>query len=295
VIARLRKEQGIPYRQALDSLMLLKRETMKGIYWPSSVYYRYDWYRDDLATTLQAYALIKGDSVYGHYTDAIARYILLRRQSGYYSSTASSGLVLTTLLPDMLAEKMPSEKQHTYVNISGSIRDSVTSFPQRYAIRDAKPQFHFEKKGFGPVYVSVVYDYFNTKPQIRDTDFAVRSYFLDRHQDTVRTLRAGERITLRTVIQVNKDAEYVMVNVPIPAGCIQVDKLGYHHYSEAARESFKDQTCIFFNQLQQGTHTVDLTLEARYKGSYVLSPARAGMMYYPEEYGNTKVDRIRID
>ena len=73
-----------------------------------------------------------------------------------------------------------------------------------------------------------------------------------------------------------------------------MDKDKNRSYNEAAREHFKDQTDIFCNRLSRGTYTFDITLEARYKGSYNVSPARAGMMYFPEEYGHTGVKRVRI-
>lgn len=294
-IVKIRKEQELPYRVALDSIIRDRRETVQGIFWEGGSNYRYDWYRDDLATTLLAYSVIKGDSVYGHYEQAISRYILLRRNHGYYGSTASSGLVLTTMLPDLLKGQSPTASRNTYVRLTGSVSDSVTSFPKSYTIRDAAPKLHIEKKGFSPVYVSVVYDYFNTRPEARDADFAVRSYFLTASNDTVTALKAGQKITLRTVITCKKEAEYVIVNIPIPAGCVQGDKGNPYRYGEAARENFKDQTCVFFNQMGMTTYTVDVPLEARYKGSYTISPARAGMMYYPEEYGNTAVKRVRID
>jgi hypothetical protein len=76
---------------------------------------------------------------------------------------------------------------------------------------------------------------------------------------------AGERITLRTTVVVKKESEYIMIEVPIPAGCMQVNKTSYYRYPEVARENFKDQTDIFCDRLYPGTYTFDITLEARFK------------------------------
>jgi uncharacterized protein YfaS (alpha-2-macroglobulin family) len=139
----------------------------------------------------------------------------------------------------------------------------------------------------------VVYDYFNANPVARDSDFVVRTHFLNaKSGDTMTVLKAGEKVTLRTTVICKKEGEYIMIEVPIPAGCMQVDK--GPHYREAAREHFKDQTDIFCDKLSPGTYTFDIILEARFKGSYSLSPARAGLMYYPEAYGNTEVKRVHV-
>jgi len=292
-MVKIRKEQGLPYRQELDTLVTMRHESRIGIRWGAA---SYDWYRDDLAATLLAYALIKEDSVYSKLKPRILNGLLFERKNGAYRNTASSGLVLTTLLPDLLQQRsLAGRRQPTYVRISGSLQDSVTQFPKAYDLTDSKPQLVFEKKGINPVYVSVVYSYFNTKPQRRDSDFVVLTYFLNAQQDTVTALKAGERITIRTIVNCKKDAEYVMIEVPVPAGCVQAgNKNAYYHYPEASRENFKDQTYIFCNRLNKGSYSFDVVLEARYKGSYNLSPARAGMMYYPEEYGNTEVKQVQV-
>jgi len=293
LLIKIRKQQGLPYRAALDSTMKERRESVKGIQWGER---NYDWYRDDLAATLLAYSIVKDDSIYGKLSPGIMRYILFKREGGYYGSTAASGLVLTTILPDLLAQKqLGSGKVQTYVRISGSIRDSITAFPRTFAVREPKPSFSFKKQGLSPAYVSVVYDYFNTAPLARDSDFRVRTHFLNAKWDTVTNLKAGEKVTLRTTVTCKKEGEYIMIEVPIPAGCIQTNKATtYNRYPEAAREHFKDQTAIFCDKLMPGTYTFDINLEARYKGSYHISPARAGLMYYPEEYGNTEVKQVQI-
>jgi hypothetical protein len=288
----LRKQQGLSYRTALNAVMKDRVETANGIYWGQS---NFDWYRDDLAATLLAYSIVKNDSAYKKFIPAITRYILFKKQRGYYSSTASSGLVLTTILPDLLADKaLGSTQKHTYVRLSGSVQDSITEFPKTYYVRDNHPSISISKKGISPVYATVVYDYFNINPAGRDSDFVVRTQFMSARSKDILVMNAGERVTLRAVVTCKKDVEYVMIEVPIPAGCIQVDKGKQLFAPESARENFKDQTDIFCASMKPGTYTFEVTLEARFKGSYQVSPARAGLMYYPEVFGNTEVKKVKI-
>ncbi|PZF72814.1 alpha-2-macroglobulin family protein [Taibaiella soli] len=293
-LVKIKKEQGLPYRKELDSLMKEAQETHHGIYWGGKYNY-YDWYRNDLATTLQAYQVIKDDSIYGKRKEEVLDYILFKRRGGYYENTAQSGLVLTTILPDLIRTmNSASKNKPTRVLISGSITDSVSSFPKTYDVHDRNPKFTFNKKGFSPVYISVVYDHFNLQPKVHDSIFNVQIYFLNQ-TDTLLQLKQGEKITMRAVVHCKRESEYVMIEVPVPAGCVVSKSKDYaYRPNEVYRENFKDQTVIFCNWLPKGTFTFDVVLEARYKGSYSVNPARAGMMYYPKEYGNTIVKRMKI-
>jgi len=293
-IVKIKKEQGLPYRNELDSLMNHAQETHHGIYWGARYNY-YDWYRNDLAITLQAYQVIKDDSLYSKRKEEILDYILFKRRGGYYENTAQSGLVLTTILPDLIhTMNLAGKNKPTRVLLSGSITDSVSNFPKSYEVRDPHPRFTFDKKGISPVYVSVVYDYFNLKPKVHDSIFKVQTYFL-KQTDTLLQLKQGEKTTMRVVVNCKRESEYVMIAAPIPAGCIVIKDKGYaYRPNEVYRENFKDQTVIFCNWLSKGVYTFDVVLEARYKGSYSVNPATAGMMYYPKEYGNTAVKRILI-
>lgn len=292
LLVKLRKQDGLSYQKAMESVMNDKVETANGIYWGHG---SYDWYRDDLAATLLAYSIVKNDSFYSRLIPGITRYILFKRQRGYYGSTASSGLVLTTLLPDLLADRaLGSSGKPTYLRLSGSINDSITEFPKTYTIRDYHPSLNIAKKGISPVYVTVVYDYFNDKPKRRDSDFVVRTKFVSSLSNDTLQLRAGEKFTLRATVTCKKDVEYVMIEVPIPAGCVQTEKSKRYYDLESAREHFKDQTDIFCEKMKPGTYTFEIPLEARFKGSYNVSPARASLMYYPEVYGNTDVKRVRV-
>jgi uncharacterized protein YfaS (alpha-2-macroglobulin family) len=137
-----------------------------------------------------------------------------------------------------------------------------------------------------------VYDYYNINPLPKENVFKVKTVFM-KNKDSVTMMKQGERVVLRTTIVTTKETEYVMITVPIPAGCIQVDKNNRTYY-ENNRENYRDRTLIFCGKLPVGTFTFDVPLQARYKGKFNLSPAKAEMMYYPDEYGNTAVKKIEV-
>lgn len=292
VITKIKKQQGLPYRHPLDSLMKTVRKTVNGIYWGSN---SYDWYRNDLATTLIAYQLVNDDSIYENMKDDIIKYLLFRRNKGYYTNTAESGLVLTTLLPEIIKENTAGlkAKHKTEVYISGALNDTVKTFPATFSLNNKAAEFNFRKEGFAPAYVSVVYEYFNIHPQPKENDFKVKTFFIS-SGDTVTSLKQGEKVTLRVEVECLKDAEYVMIDAPVPAGCIQVNKSTNYYRTENYRENYKDRTVIFNSNLPKGKYYYDIELQSRYKGVFNVNPASARMMYYPDEYGNNEVKKIPV-
>ncbi len=91
-------------------------------------------------------------------------------------------------------------------------------------------------------------------------------------------------------LEVKKPVEYVMINIPIPAGCVYTSKpKGKYH-----RIYQKDRVFIFANRLYKGTYKFSIPLTARYKGTYTLNPAKVELMYFPVFYGNNKLKTVII-
>lgn len=287
---KIRKEQDLPYRAALDSIMLEGEMSRAGLKWGDK---SYDWYRNELATTLLAYELIKTDSVYAGKKDNIMRYLLSKRTNGYYDNTAESGLILTTLLPDLIKgrEEQYSARKPTYVVLSGSKNDTIKNFPAYLKINDKNAELNILKQGLSPVYISVAYEYFNQVPEAKKGSFAVTTSFPDKKNQS--QLEQGETVRMRVAVAVKEASEYVMIEVPLPAGCVVKNKNKTNDY-ESSRANFKEKTSIYCALLPKGTHYFDIELQARYKGSFTINPASASLIYYADEQGNNEVKKVWI-
>lgn len=289
-VIKIRKEQDLPYRAALDSIMLEGEMSRAGLKWGDK---SYDWYRNELATTLLAYELIKTDSIYAGKKDNIMRYLLSKRTNGYYDNTAESGLILTALLPDLIEgrEDQYRSRKPTYIVLSGSKNDTIRNFPAYLKISDKNAQLDILKQGLSPVYISVAYEYFNQVPEAKKGAFTVTTSFPDRKDQS--QLEQGESVTMRVAVEVKEDAEYVMIEAPLPAGCMVKNKNRTNAY-ESSRANFKEKTSIYCGLLPKGKHYFDIALQARYKGSFTINPASASMMYYADEQGNNEVKKVWI-
>lgn len=291
-LLQIKKAQGMEYKMRLDTLLKKANVDERGLSWGKD---SYDWYRNQMATTLLAYQLIENDTAYTKIKTQIVDYLLFKRNKGYYRNTAESGLVLSTLLPALIKEQKlnPGKGIKTKVTISGSHKEVIDSLPKRIVLNDKAVHLDIQKKGMAPAYISVNYEFFNPEAAEKEGTFIVSSTFKDNGGTVQEVLKQGESLKLLIKVEVTKDAEYVLIDVPLPAGCIPLPKSKTNGF-EASRANFKDKTSIYCNTLPKGIHYFEIAVQARFKGAFQLSPASAAMMYFPDEQGNTAVKKIRI-
>ncbi len=107
------------------------------------------------------------------------------------------------------------------------------------------------------------------------------------------SLKAGEPATLNVSVTVKGESDFVMIEVPIPAGCSYYNKR--QSYYEDYREYNYDKVSIFCQHLNKGTVNFQIELMPRYTGTYQLNPARAELMYFPVFYGHEGMKSIKIE
>src|SRR5690606_36023182 len=113
-----------------------------------------------------------------------------------------------------------------------------------------------------------------------------------RNNQPILYIRAGEKTTMKIKLNVLNDAEYVLIEVPIPAGCTYAAKkqpAGLWHV-----EYLANKDVLFYEQLKRGEHLLEIELEPRYKGRYTLNPAKAELMYFPSFYGRGAIKEVEV-
>jgi len=111
----------------------------------------------------------------------------------------------------------------------------------------------------------------------------------------VTRLKGGEQVQLTAEVNVRADADFVMIEIPIPAGCSYQSKEQGWGNNEVHREYFKEKVSIFCRKLSQGKYTFNINLMPRYSGMYTLNPAKAEMMYFPVFYGRERMKKVAVD
>ncbi|WP_423126629.1 carboxypeptidase-like regulatory domain-containing protein [Gaoshiqia sp. Z1-71] len=243
---------------------------------------------NEIQNTLLAYRILKADSAKNAVTlGKIRNYFLENRKNGFWQNTYESAQIIETILPDLLGGKNAPAKPE--LKIQGDVNQTVTEFPFEMKV-DPTQQIQISKTGDFPVYLTSYQTYWNRNPQIIRGDFEITTYF---DHDSTLSLKAGNEVSLVAKVKLTKDAEYVMINIPIPGGCSYADKKN-NFRNESHREYFKNETTIFCERLRKGEYSFEIKLIPRYTGTYALNPAKVELMYFPVFRGNEEMKRMRI-
>lgn len=287
-LQRLRQELSLPYQ--LDTLWKYQKETLhQGLYWGGKDRnLRYS----SIEATLQAYDLLRKDE--GDHSAELLRiqaWLLAQRRPHGWGNTYQSARILETLLPGLLEDgELP---QPPMLIVEGqSRRDTIQNFPYQGTWSD-EPVLRIRQVGNLPAYVSAYQQYFAPEPKAVDSTFVLHSWWNDaKHPDTL--LNAGQSATLTVEVTCTEDAEYVLIEVPIPAGCSYAEQgLGHGPY-EVYREQRRDRVAICCRRLPAGTYRYQVRLQPRFPGTYTLNPARIEEMYFPVFFGRNAVKEVGI-
>ncbi|PWV56649.1 TonB-dependent SusC/RagA subfamily outer membrane receptor, partial [Chitinophaga sp. S165] len=268
-LAMLQQQAGIPVN--FSAILAGEKNTVFGnAYWGSESYHLFD---NSIQKTLQVYKLLRKAGGYEPLLQKIRGYFLEQRKDGHWRNTYESALILETILPDVLEDESHGPAA---IDINGR---HITQFPYTDTLTYTE-KINISKQGKRPVYFTAYQQFFNTQPEKVSGLFNVSSVF-SVNGTTQTDLKAGVPVTLKVEVKVQKTADYVLIEIPIPAGCSYNDKSQAWANNEVHREHFKDRVSIFCSQLSPGTHTFNVSLLPRYSGSYHLNPAKAEMQYFP--------------
>ena len=283
-LMRLKQLAGMQIR--IDSLLTLKKQTMFGnLYWGEESYRFWD---NSIQHTILAYQILKAAGNYKKELNLIQQYFLEQRKDGQWRNTYESALILETILPELMSNDQKNEPISITLN-----NQKVTTFPYDQVFENLT-ELKVSKTGSMPVYFTTFQQFQNRKPERVDKDFTVTSSFVQNNK-LVDQLKAGITATLKVEVSVRADADYVMIEVPIPAGCSYENKLQSFWGVETHREYFKNKTAIFCTKLKKGDYTFNITLMPRYTGKYLLNPAKAEMMYFPVFFGREAMKKVGIN
>ncbi|WP_210488053.1 carboxypeptidase-like regulatory domain-containing protein [Rufibacter aurantiacus] len=284
-LTRLR--QRLNLRAPLDTLQKYQRATtLGGLHWGENKNSLFD---NHISNTLLAYEILKAAGNHERDLLRIQAFLLNERRTGYWRNTYESARILETLLPDLVKEKGQTPENQLF--LSGGVNATLKKFPVDTTFTPTQP-ITIKKQGSLALYLTAYQNEWIAQPARVDKDFVVRTSFADTKQAKA-TLSAGKPVQMEVEIEVKADASYVMIEVPIPAGCTYDSKSSWGRY-EAHREYFRHKVSIFSNHLSRGKYTFTIQLLPRYKGTYTLNPAKAELMYFPTFFGREGVKEVNV-
>lgn len=142
-----------------------------------------------------------------------------------------------------------------------------------------------------PIYISYSVKQFDVDPERFDKYFEInQSWYMDRKE--VDTVNAGKVATMKIDISSARKADYVMIQIPKPAGAEYING-GFSHGRHIVEK--QQYINLYFNSLPQGKTSVELKFNPRFRGAFKLDPVKVEMMYFPVFYGNNQTGRLNVN
>ncbi len=280
-LVALMQETNHPYDQ--QWIKNSKRETIKGNwYWGEEAE---DLFNNDIQATLLAYSILVKEKIDEKSLERVRNFFLEKR-GRHWRNTYESARILEALLPSLIRENKMTAPQ---LDFSQGFVRAVRKFPIDTTVSVNQP-ISVRKTGESPVYLTAYHEHWNPTPARSEKDFIINTFF----ENSSLTLMAGKPVLLVVELVVKRDAEYVMMEIPIPAGCSYETKHQSRRNGEVHREYFAHQTSIFCQRLRKGIYRYTISLQPRFTGAYSLNPARAEWMYFPVMYGQEAMKQILI-
>jgi uncharacterized protein YfaS (alpha-2-macroglobulin family) len=285
-LIELRQKLGLKY--SVDSVVKYEKKTLFGNIYFSKKDIDLTICNNEIQATLSAYRILRHDSIRDdNYLGKIRNYFFERRKLGRWQNTYETASIIENIIPDML--KKPGEEiQKQKLVLAGTVSRTAEEFPFELKIRP-DDSIRITKTGTFPVYLTSYQHYWKTEPSVDSSDFRIETRFADNNLQ----MTAGKAEKMVVSLKVEKDAQYVMVEVPVPGGCSYESKNGYFRGS-CHSEFYKDHVSIFFENIRPGTYEYEIDLLPRYTGRYSINPAKAELMYFPLFSSNNSLKQMII-
>ncbi|MCG8580709.1 MAG: hypothetical protein MI866_12365, partial [Bacteroidales bacterium] len=247
---------------------------------------------NQINTTLLMYQLIKDKSEYKHLIPAIRNYFFEERKKGYWGNTYYSSSLLYYLADDFIQLTGTGNNSNNTISLKyDNTETDITEYPYTKTIQS--DAITINKTGNQTVFVGVAQRIFNPAPLPKKDLFKITSNWKDNGLLTS-TLTTGKEYTLRVDIDVKKDAEYIMLEIPVPAGCSYAAKPRASQ-GESHREYYKEKVNIYYQNLKPGQRSIEIQLVPRFTGSFTINPAKMESMYFPVLYGRNKTKKVKVE
>lgn len=255
-------------------LKTLRTVSTKEAYWGEQVF---SLSVNELQTSAIAYQILRNKGGYDTLLRRVRNYFLSQPPS--VRNTIQSATLLQTFIQDIANE----EAKHNELIPDISLNGLPVKLPLKKELQDADT-LKIDKSG-SDLYYLYAWQNFVPNPAPETRYFTITTT-LTQEGKTGDVVVAGKPVTLNINLLVEQEREYVMLEVPIPAGFSYVTKKGKENGYEEHREHFDEKVSIFFTRIPRGRYDFTIELLPKFTGEATLLPASAEEMYFPMHRGN---------
>ncbi len=246
--------------------------------------YYNDFFQDPKADIYNSYAIFQGTNLAEQWLKVFKKK-LLNGQLESNLNTFSRAFMIEALCK--YATLQNNKPVQATVKINN--QEDIKTFPYQFDIKGTS--YTFRHSG-GPVFVNSSEQNWTYNPVKHDSIFEIKTKFTQTDNNS-NIIKAGKPCILQADIKTFKTTEYVMIEIPIPAG-MQVSKKESSLSGENYIEYYKHKIVMFFTKLPMGQKSVQFEMQPVHTGEFICPAAKASLMYYPFVYGNNENKMIEI-
>ena len=252
------------------------------------------WYNNRNLNSLLAYRILLNAGKH-EICKKIERFLLRNKGIHYWNNTFQTAKIVMELLPKYLNDAGKLNRQDSIL-INGT--PLLKKYQNRFSLQfEPDQEIRLQKLGKGVLYLTTYQNIWDHNPKAKNDIFQITSTLLQNKKE-VKRLTAHVPAELKVRVNVKTTAEYVAIEIPIPAGCSYGPSFDraylYRNRSEIHREYFRNKVVIYCRTLLAGIHSFTIKMEPRYTGHFTMNPAKAEEMYYPVFYGNNRLKKVMI-
>ncbi len=284
----IRLKQLVNKEFDLNYVLDKRKETVLGYsYWSDG---NETWNKSDIQTTLLAHEIINEIDSLSGITSSIEEYVVQEKLKGRTFNTIERADLISLLLYKENKDQYGGEVK---LSISGELERNIAHFPTSIELAELNQNINIDYSGNQEIIYSMQYSKWDEDPDIDDEIFNIQTTFQENGKE-VDELKEGDFSEIVVGLDCKKEASYIMLEIPIPGGCVYADNSSERNPFEVHREYKKDKVIIYFKTLKTGNHELRVKLQNRYKGNYTLNPAKAELMYFPSKNGWNDCRSIQI-
>lgn len=299
-IERARQLKG---QQAdIQAVLSWSKTTPKvGRYWGESNHrYRRSVMNDQLRNTLLAYEILEDAGRKAEQWEIIqfltGQTISASGQLRPYlgNNTLASANIIKTILP-LLLESDQALNNSTTTLWLGEQSIKINEFPFQLTISDPTTPIKIERQGSGPLLATAYQRWFEENPIASDAkNLKISSTIVDELGNPLNSISKQKDCYFEVEITNRTDAEYIMIEIPIPAGTAYANRNEPKGPFATHRAYRRDRVAIFCDRLPAGKHTYRVALQARFSGEYTINPARVEWQYLPSINANNALKQVEV-
>jgi len=244
--------------------------------------FTYDWYGHDLLYLILLHKIAKAD--FPDIAEDIRKTLIERGSLSTYTPTYIKALYIHECIG------IKEMQQNAWaIKYDGNV---VQALPFIKTISDSTIHILDIKNASGMYVVNTTKKISSTALHHSGLDV---HYIFQQNGVPVTVLKSGNMADQIITLTVNHECSYVMLEIPIAAGCMVEEISASNTFLLRNKEEYRDKVILYFDQLQKGTYTFTVREKVLFNGNYQLNPCSVNLMYFPMIQTQTALKRIVIE